>query len=55
MTSEEIQDFCLILIESLQSNLMVIMHAPPERQKALMQSLARFATVAIRGLQQSNR
>lgn len=54
MTQEEIQDFCLILIESLQSNLMVIMHAPPERKAGLMQSLSRFATVTIRGLQLSN-
>ena len=55
MTPEEIQDFCLILIESLQSNLMVIMHAPPERKAGLMQSLARFATFTIRGLQLQNR
>ncbi|MCD2174301.1 TetR/AcrR family transcriptional regulator [Rhizobium sp. C4] len=55
MTPDEMQDFCLILIEALQSNLMVIMHAPPERQPALMQSLARFATVTVRGLQLSNR
>ncbi len=55
MTADEMQDFCLILIESLQSNLMVIMHAPPERQEALMRSLARFATVTVRGLQLSNR
>lgn len=51
---DEMQDFCLILIEALQSNIMVIMHAPPERQPALMQSLARFATVTVRGLQLSN-
>ncbi len=50
---EEMQDFCLVLIESLQSNLMVIMHAPPERQPALMHALARFATVTVRGLQLS--
>jgi len=51
----EMQDFCLILIEALQSNLMVIMHAPPERQASLMQSLARFATATVRGLQLSER
>ena len=52
---EELTDFCLILVESLQANLMVLMHSPPERQQAQIQSLARFAAATIRGFQAEGR
>ncbi len=50
-TPQELADFCLILVESLQANLKVLMHAPQERQPAMIQSLARFATTIMRGMQ----
>ena len=50
----ELADFCLILVEALQSNLMVIMHSNPERQESLIQSLSRFASATMRGFQLQN-
>jgi AcrR family transcriptional regulator len=50
-TPEELSDFCLLLVEALQSNLMVIMHSTPARQQSLIRALTRFVAATMRGFQ----
>lgn len=53
-TPEELSDFCLLLVEALQSNLMVIMQSPPARQESLIRALTRFVAATMRGFQMQN-
>lgn len=44
---EQLTDFCLVLIEAVQSNIMVIIKSAPERQERLIDTLVRFVSAAI--------